>query len=555
MPIALPLTSPERAAQYRASGQWADVTIAERVLAAAVRYPEKEAIRCGGVRLRYADFADNIRCLAKGLTTLGLLPGGIVAGQLPNGPEIPLLHIACNLAGLLFIPLHDSWRSGELRHLLSNAGVTVLVTPHIYRDFNHYEMIAELRAELPGLRHYFTLGGAAGPGARDFGELMRLGPLDATKIASLRPDPDLPAAAMLSGGTTSISKISRFSSNNLLAMLDVEAAAAEFSAADVVAAIAPTGTGATGYIYGVLTPLLYGATSVILPRWGDPAEAIALIVREHCTYGVAIPTQLTKLVPVLETRQLVEFHDFRCFANAGAPLPYETAVKIEDLMGCVIQSIYGATDGGTPTMTTIHDQREKRLATVGRVVRGCECLLLDEKGNPVPQGEAGEIVWRGADKSWGYLGDEAQTAAAFKADHFYKSGDLGRFDGDGYLQVVGRIKDMILRGGRNVSPLAIEERLIRHPAVVDVAVVPMPDLVLGERACAFVVLKPGAVLDLAAAVEFLKGEDLAVWQLPERLEVIDEIPNSTGGKALKRALTAIITEKLKVEAAQRGVGQ
>ncbi len=548
MAIDLPLTSSARATAYRAGGQWPDVTVAERFLDTAARYPDKAALRIDGVTSTYADLARDVRSLASGLIAVGLSPGDVVAGQFPNGREIPLLHLACNLAGLLFMPLHDSWRTVELEHLLVHAGVKLLVTPVSYRGFDHHAMISQMRGNLPALRDYFTLVGAA-PGARDFAELLQHAPREDAEMAAYRPDPDLPAAIMLSGGTTALSKISRFSSNNLLAFLGAAGAAVGFGPEDIAAAIAPAGTGATGYCYGILMPLLNGATSVILPRWGDPSAAVDLIADRGCTYGVAIPTQLTKMVPVLKERGTAAFERFRCFANAGAPLPYATAVQIEELMDCAIQSIYGATDGGTPTVTTIYDPREKRLATVGRPVPACECEIRDEDGRTLPPGQAGEIVWRGPDKSWGYLGDDAQTAAAFTEDEFYKSGDIGRFDADGYLQIVGRIKDMILRGGRNVSPRAIEELLIKHPAVADVAVAPMPDPVLGERACAFVIPSPGETINLAGAVAFLTGQGLAVWQLPEGLVLLDELPRSPGGKTLKSALTAMVSEASAAEPA------
>jgi non-ribosomal peptide synthetase component E (peptide arylation enzyme) len=275
---------------------------------------------------------------------------------------------------------------------------------------------------------------------------------------------------------------------------------------------------------------------------------VELIVHHKCTYGTAIPTQLIKMVPVLEKTPLEAFAHFRCFMNAGAPLPYETAASVEKLMGCAIQSVYGATDGGTPTIIDINDPVEKRLSTVGRVVKGCECQIWDENQKPLPAGEAGEVVWRSADKSWGYLGDDEQTAKVFTADHFYKSGDLGVIDEDGYLRIVGRIKDMILRGGRNISPRLIEEALMKHPAVQEVAVAAMPDPVLGERACAFVQLRVDKTLTLDAVVAFLLAEGLAKFQLPERLEILDELPKSTGAKVAKGKLTAYITEKLQQEA-------
>jgi non-ribosomal peptide synthetase component E (peptide arylation enzyme) len=184
---------------------------------------------------------------------------------------------------------------------------------------------------------------------------------------------------------------------------------------------------------------------------------------------------------------------------------------------------------------------------VGRVVSGCECEIRDADGKPLPAGQPGEVVWRGADKSWGYLGDDDETAATFTRDGFYKSGDVGVFDEDGYLRIVGRIKDMILRGGRNISPRTIEDLLIQHPAVVEVAVAAMPDPTLGERACAFVMLRPGARLAFEEMVAFLKEQEIAIWQLPERLEIVSDFPRGAGGKIVKKQLTAMVTEKLEAE--------
>jgi non-ribosomal peptide synthetase component E (peptide arylation enzyme) len=182
------------------------------------------------------------------------------------------------------------------------------------------------------------------------------------------------------------------------------------------------------------------------------------------------------------------------------------------------------------------------------VVEGFECELWEPDGSPSAPGEPGEVVWRGPDKSWGYLADDEQTAAAFTADHFYRSGDLGRFDDEGYLSIVGRVKDMILRGGRNISPRTIEEQLIKHPAVVDVAVAAMPDRELGERACAFVILRDGAALTFDDMVRFLEDQHLAKWQLPERLVVLDDLPRGPGGKVVKSKLTEMVVAKMAAEA-------
>ena len=552
MTMELPLTSPEKARQYRAAGLWQDVTLSERFLAQADRFADKLAIVVDGRRATYRQLQRDVLSVANGLLAEGLEPGDVIAGQLPNSYEIPVLHLACNMVGMLYMPLHDSWRALEVGHLLAQAKVKVVISRHLYRDFDYVQMIRDLRPDLPDLKTHFVIGESAGDGIKPFEMLVAAEPLGTKQIASLRPDPDYPAALMLSGGTTAISKISRYSSNDLQAMLNAARDGARFVETDVAAALAPAVTGATGYVYPVLMPLLNGGTSVMLPHWSNPEDAADLMVRENCTYATAIPAQLIKLLPTFRSRPRDDFHNLRVITNAGAPLPYDAAREVEELTGAVIQSIYGATDAGTPTLTTADDPREKRLGTVGRIVPGCECEIRDSDGNALPAGTVGEVTWRGADKSWGYLGADDQTRSVFTQDHFYKSGDLGQFDEDGYLKIVGRIKDMILRGGRNVSPLLIEEALIKHADVQDVAVAAMPDPVLGERACAFVIARPGAGLELAGLLDFLRREGLATWQLPERLEIMQEFPRSAGGKTLKRELTALVTEKLKAEL-QQGV--
>ena len=545
--VELPLTSSEEGARYRSLGLWRDQTLYEIFRNAVDRAPQKTAIVYGDKAYSYGDLRQLVDALASSLVKLGLEPGQVVALQYKNSPEMPIVHLACNRAGLLYLPLHDSWRELELEHLLRRSRAAMMIMPVEYRGFEHARAVLEIRSQLPDLRHVVTLeerltdclywddllARGEEPGAADWDRR--------------RPDPNLPAHTMLSGGTTSLSKISRYSCNDLMVLLDNFAQSAELHAEDIVAGIAPAGTGATGYVFPILTPILHGATSVILERWSDPEDAVELIARHQCTSAVGIPTQLTRMVPPLERRTPAQFENFRLFVNAGAPLPYDTGFKVEALMGCKIQSMYGSTDGGTPVMTTVKDPEEKRLKTVGKVVPGCECELWTPEGQIVPRGQSGEVAWRSADKSWGYLGDDEQTSKTFTAQRFYRSGDLGQFDDEGYLRIIGRVKDMILRGGRNVFPLTIEEQLVKHPSVLEVAVTAMPDPVLGERACAFVVLRDDQKLTFESAVDFLKSQKLAIWQLPERLEIMQDLPRGPGGKVIKSKLTELVTEKLRHE--------
>jgi non-ribosomal peptide synthetase component E (peptide arylation enzyme) len=215
----------------------------------------------------------------------------------------------------------------------------------------------------------------------------------------------------------------------------------------------PAGTGATGYNYPILALLLVGGTSVLLERWDGrhPEQVLALLEQHRCTGAVLIPTQLAKLVGVADIGRH-DLSSLRYVTNAGARLPEVIAEAAESLLGCRIQTVYGATDGGVPSMTSIDDRRDKRLSTVGRVLRGEEMCLLAEDGTAVVPGQAGEICWRGANKSFGYLNDPQANLAVWDEQGRYHSGDMGELDADGYLRVVGRKKDMIIRGGRNINP-------------------------------------------------------------------------------------------------------
>jgi non-ribosomal peptide synthetase component E (peptide arylation enzyme) len=550
------LTTQANAARYRQQGIWKDQTLWQRFHAAATRHAGKTAVVEKSRTHTYGQVIAHAENLAGNLLKLGLALGEVVAIQSKNAIELALVNLACSRAGLLFLPLHDSWREVELGHLLKLGRVSTLVTPGLYRGFDHGEMVERLRPELPALRNVYALEPCAGDHA-SFAELLQPSGVSPAELDARTPDADLPANIMLSGGTTSISKMSRYSANNLLVMLDCVARGCEFGADDVTCAIAPAGTGATGYLFPILMPLLHGATSVILERWSDPAEAVDLVARHRCTYPVGVPTQLTLMIPHIEKRDPNDFRAVRSFFSAGSSLPYETGSRIEQLMGCAIQTAYGTTDAGVPVCTGLKDPQEERLRSVGRVLPGFECELWDpatgERLEPKP-GVSGEVVWRGPGKSWGYLGPQELTDNAFTPQGWFKSGDLGEFDGDGYLHIVGRSKDMILRGSRNIYPRTIEELLIRHPAVLDVSVAAMPDPILGEKACAFVVLRPGGTLTFQEMVEFLKGEKIAVWQLPERLEIMDELPRGVGGKVLKSRLTTEVTEKLRREAAAAKAG-
>lgn len=531
------------AGRFRAAGLWGDRLLVDYVDEQARAAPDKVALVDSAGVLTYRELVERSESLAVGLLGLGVRPGDVVAVQAPNWTELPVAHLALDRLGAVFLPLHDGFREVELGHLLQRARAVAIMVPDRFRGFAHRDLVRRLRPVLPDLRHVIVLRGE--PEDREYG-FDRLAGTGAhahrRELADVRPDPDAPLQVLVSSGTTALPKCSVYSDNNTLVRLRhyIERAV-HLTATDVAAAIAPAGTGATGYSYPIVAALLQGGTAVLLEHWDGsrPEEALALIAEHRCTYAVVVPTQLVKLVAAAE-RMRFDPGPLRVVSNAGARLPETVAEAAERLFGCPIQTIYGATDAATPTMTILDDPPAKRRGTAGRVLPGQELRIVGEDGQPLGINQIGEVCWRGAAKSFGYLNDPEGTRAVWDADGWYHSGDLGEVDGEGYLRIVGRQKDMIIRGGRNINPRAIEGALLQHPAVLDVAVVPIPDAVLGERVGAVVVPRPGSepprLADLAALVRAL---GLAAWQQPERLLVMADLPRNAGGKVDKQGLSRL----------------
>jgi acyl-CoA synthetase (AMP-forming)/AMP-acid ligase II len=513
------------ARRFRALGLWGHLSLAELLDRQAARHPGKLALADAEVRWTYAELVDLSRRLARVLVDFDVGPGDVVATQLPSSGLLPLVHFACSRLGALFVPMSTTWRRAEVGSLLAAVRAKVLVAVCRDGQFDLAALHRELRSALPCL---IRVVAARETGAGSLEALLeRAEPLSAECAAALRPDPCDPGHVMVSSGTTGTPKASVWSTNNVVAMMHQTAHALRITEDDVAGGLAPAGLGSTGYVFPILYPLLLGATSVILERW-SPRAALELLDREQCTYATAVPAQLGMLLesPGLESFDLSRLTRIN---NAGAPLSPAVATQVETRMACRLQTVYGATDGGVAVMTAIIDPPVKRRTTVGRVVAGEELRIRGPDGGLAASGEVGEVWWRGANKSFGYLNQPDQDAAAFSADGWFRSGDLGLLDADGYLRIVGRTKDMILRGGANIYPHEIETALSQHPHVREAAVVGVPDARLGERACA-VIAPTSPAPDLGELTVFLTDMGLARFKHPEFLVLLDEFPTNAGGK-------------------------
>jgi acyl-CoA synthetase (AMP-forming)/AMP-acid ligase II len=534
--------TPELTGPYYEQGLWRPETLNDLLDAHVRRTPGALAVADQHERLTYAEFAERSAAFAGWLVSREIEPGSVVAIQTGNRVSLALAHLACNRADLVFVPLSTHWRRTEMESLLRRSGVSVLVLPPATEQTDFFATVNAMRGDLPRLRF---VGGTDGLAADfDFDAVLKTGPAAQPAPASARPrQADDPRFITITSGTTDTPKMSQWTDNNLSFLLRDYAGAVGIGPGDVAAAIAPANTGATGYLFPVLAPLLCGAGAVLLEDWG-PEAALDLLEGERATHAAAIPTQLVRMLqdPRIGAR---DFSAVRVITSAGAPLTPDTAQQTEETFGCAVTTVYGSTDGGVITVTRTTDPVLKRRTTVGRPIPGGEVVLRDPLGEPVPAGTPGEVTWRTPTKSFGYLNDDERTGAMFRGDGWFHSGDLGSLDEDGYLSITGRSKDLIIRGGQNISPLEIEQIVARHEAVSEVAVVGIPDPVFGERTCACVVLRPGvAGLALDELAGYMRAQEIAPYKLPERLEIFAELPRTAGGKLSKVTLRSEVVERM-----------
>jgi acyl-CoA synthetase (AMP-forming)/AMP-acid ligase II len=522
----------EVAGPLRERGLWQDRSLVRTV--AAVGGGGRPAVADGSVELSYDDLLARAAAMAGWLLAQGGAPGDVLALESRGRSDILVAHLACDAADMVLMPLSHVFTAVEIAHLVEISRARFLV---VADDVDREARTpAVLRAESPGLEVVVATGALEGADAT-LAEVYRHQPVNLTARPDV--DPDRPHLAMISSGTTQLPKVSLWSDNNLYFMLAQFAERVDLAPADVVLQVAPPNTGSTGYVFPVLAPVLFGARSIMLSDWGADA-ALDLIERERATVATAVPTQMIKMVAAQQQRPR-DVSSLRAFNNAGAKLEEAHARRVESVLGCRIQTSFGASDGGVPVLTSIHDDEGHRLRSVGRLLPMTDCRLVDDEHRDVPPGEPGQVIWRTPTKSYGYLNNPDQDDRAFDEHGYYLSGDLGLFDDEGYLHIVGRTRDMIIRGGLNINPGEVEELTLRHPSVAEVSVVGVPDEVYGERVAACVVLGPGAAaLDLDGLCAFLLDQGMAKTKLPERLVLLDELPKNSGGKVSKRELQVAI---------------
>ena len=527
---------PRLADRYRKAGYWRDALCDAALWETATSRPQARALVDRNGSMTWLRLAEEVSRCAAGLQALGVSRGDAVSWILPNWREAAIVHWALLTLGALSNPIVAIYRHREVRYILDQAQSVAIVIPATFRSFDYATMLAELRSELPALRHVISVDGSGGD--LRFEELCR-GEQPLLKDEDRSPDD--PALLLYTSGTTADPKGAVHTHNTfdfeLRSMIDFYA----LDASDVVYMPSPL-SHVTGLLYGIQMPALLGG-SVVYQDSFDAEVGLALLETYGCTFTVGATPFLHGLCEA--QRNQPRSLSLRTFVCGGADVPPDLIRASARALGCLATRAYGSTEFPTVTGCSASDALDMRAETDGRVMEHCELRVVDEAGVDVPPGVPGELIARGPELFPGYLAGAGGDC--FDDEGWFATGDLVSIR-DGYLTVEGRIKDIIIRGGENISVKEVEDLLFTHLDVVEVAIVAMPDPVLGERACAFVVAAEDRVPSLAELVAFLRSHRLANQKLPERLELLAELPKTASGKVQKHKLRTRVRELLEAEA-------
>ena len=521
----------ELAEHYLAEGFWDDRTLGQLLSDSLHEDPDRR-FRIWSPTNPYVGTAGEVYQealrVAGGLRAHGLGPGDLVAFQLPNWVEAAVTFYACTIVGVTLVPIVHFYGPKEVGFILRQSRARALITVSSYGKRDFLAELATIRDGLPDLEMVFVVGDTGGaPDLLPFDELRSAEPMD----GPVAVDPETPAVIGYTSGTTADPKGVVHTHRTL--GCEVRQLSGHQSVRDRASLVgAPVGH-AIGMLGGLLCPLVGGKAIYMIDGW-DPPTVLAAMLEEDISAGSGATYFFTSLLDCPDfTPQHVEL--LRFTGLGGSPIPDAVAERADEL-GILLTRAYGSTEHPSITGSKHEAPREKRIHTDGEPMEGVEIRTVDEDGNDVGVGEPGEIVSRGPDRFAGYT-DPALTAEFIEDGGWFHTGDIGIIDADGYLTITDRLKDIIIRGGENVSAAEVEQLLMHMKGVAEVAVVAAPDERFGEHGCAFFRMQPGMdAPDLEAVRVHLSEAGLARQKWPEELRVVDELPRTPSGKIQKFVL-------------------
>jgi 2,3-dihydroxybenzoate-AMP ligase len=532
---------PEYAARYRAKGYWRGMSLAGEFAEVWKKFDTRTALIDGARRYSYADIDRITDNLALNLLELGLKPLDRVVPPLPNVAEFVLLYFALQKIGCIPIAALATHRYSEISQFVQIAQATSCVYPERQSDFAFGPMIKRIADENPCLKFRIVLG-ANGPGEISLAELIeRPAKLPRSELAKIKLDPTHPCIFQLSGGTTGVPKLIPRTHNDYAYNSKTAAQVCEVSGDSVLLLALPIAHNLPLACPGIQGFFFNGGKVVLSPST-RPEDMFPLVAQHRVTHIKVVPALLIRLINSPEVTKY-DTSSLRYIQSGGQRLQPEVRIKTKELIPTVfVQENFGMSEGML-FFVRKGDPEDVRLETVGRPVSpDDEVRLLDDDDREVKFGEVGELCARGPYTLRGYYGAEEHNKRAFTSDGFYRSGDLMRQHPSGNYMVEGRKKDLINRGGEKISCEEIENLILQHSSVQNVACVALPDEALGERMCACVILQKGKTLSLEELVRFLSSKEIAKFKLPERLEIMGDFPLSTFGKVSKKALVEAVAK-------------
>lgn len=538
--------------EFVSNGYWTQETFYDFWDRNAREYGDREALVDSKYRLTWAGAKHLVDAMAISWVEMGIPKHSRIIIQSPNSVYGFLARIACERAGLISLTVYPYLRQRELEYMVERTEASVVVILNIYNKFNYLEMYQGLQKQFPHLKNIFLFDDEVPASAPDGTfSLTRMvneraqKPIDESVLVERRLDPIWDVALLTTtSGTTGIPKLVEWPIAPRVCTSKGRVDIWKLSKDDITMAIAPHAGGAAGTLTYFAAPIA-GAKTVMLEEF-SPDGALALIEKEKATAIGVVPTHLVRMLDADTSKY--DLSSLRFIRSAGGYLSPQIAEEAERSFGASITSDLGTQDMGSVSGCRVEDSRDLRRRTVGRMLPGNQVRLMDEANkNQVPDGEPGVLYFRGPHAPAGYYRDEALTSTVFDPNGWTTTGDIVKFDQE-CLWILGRAKDMIIRGGQNIYPAEIEGLLNDHPKIASVAVVGYPDREMGERACAYVIPKTGQQISFKEMVDFLKTKNIAMFKLPERLELVSEFPTvGDSGKVNKEALKKDIREKTEAE--------
>ena len=530
----------QRRAAYRQQGLWGDASLADYWQQTARAMPDKIAVVDNhGASYTYSALDHAASCLANWMLAKGIESGDRIAFQLPGWCEFTVIYLACLKIGAVSVPLLPSWREAELVWVLNKCQAKMFFAPTLFKQTRPVDLILPLQNQLPQLQQIVGVDKLA-PATSSL-SLSQIIADNTSLTTAITTHGDELAAVLFTFGPEGLPKGVMLTHNNILASERAYCARLNLTWQDVFMMPAPLGH-ATGFLHGVTAPFLIGARSVLLDIF-TPDACLALLEQQRCTCMLGATPFVYDLLNVLE-KQPADLSALRFFLCGGTTIPKKVARECQQ-RGIKLLSVYGSTESSPHAVVNLDDPLSRFMHTDGYAAAGVEIKVVDDARKTLPPGCEGEEASRGPNVFMGYFDEPELTARALDEEGWYYSGDLCRMDEAGYIKITGRKKDIIVRGGENISSREVEDILLQHPKIHDACVVAMSDERLGERSCAYVVLKaPHHSLSLEEVVAFFSRKRVAKYKYPEHIVVIEKLPRTTSGKIQKFLLRKDIMRRL-----------